>query len=76
MYHHFFLQLVHSLQFYKGDERIKTFIWDLVSQNDEDQLKNHSGLSSLLPFIMIWKLNYDTSNHFNMFAICMHTLVE
>ncbi|XP_071091615.1 chromodomain-helicase-DNA-binding protein 8-like isoform X2 [Haliotis cracherodii] len=41
--------LVHSLQFYKGDERIKTFIWDLVSQNDEDQLKNHSGLSAPVP---------------------------
>ncbi|XP_041376531.1 chromodomain-helicase-DNA-binding protein 8-like isoform X2 [Gigantopelta aegis] len=41
--------LVHSLQFYKGDERIKGFIWDLVSQDNEDQLKNHSGLSAPVP---------------------------
>ena len=39
----FCFQLIYSLQHYKGDERIKEFIWDLVSPAGEASLKNHSG---------------------------------
>ena len=35
--------LIYSLGHYKGDERIKEFIWDLVSPSGETVLKNHSG---------------------------------
>ncbi|XP_070187859.1 chromodomain-helicase-DNA-binding protein 8-like isoform X4 [Littorina saxatilis] len=41
--------LAHSLKFYKGDERIKEFIWDLIANNNEGGLKNHTGLSAPVP---------------------------
>ncbi len=45
------LQLIYSLQHYKGDERIKGFIWDLVTQSDSEDgdFRNHSGLSAPVP---------------------------
>ncbi|KAJ8302947.1 hypothetical protein KUTeg_019343 [Tegillarca granosa] len=42
--------LIYSLKHYKGDERIKEFIWDLISPSNQDgTLKNHSGLSAPVP---------------------------
>lgn len=41
----FFFQLIYSLQQYKGDEKIKEFIWDLISPSSDGSLKNHSGRS-------------------------------
>ena len=38
------LQLLYGLQYYKGDERIKEFISDLIAQEKEGGLKNHSGI--------------------------------
>ena len=42
-------QLAHSLKFYKGDDKIKEFIWDLISAGKGGELKNHSGLSAPVP---------------------------
>ena len=39
--------LIYSLGHYKGDERIKEFIWDLVSPSGETVLKNHSGKETI-----------------------------
>ncbi|KAK3760063.1 hypothetical protein RRG08_064733 [Elysia crispata] len=41
--------LAHSLKYYKGDDKIKNFIWDLISTGKEGVLKNHSGLSAPVP---------------------------
>lgn len=41
---YFVLQLLYGLQYYKGDERIKEFISDLIAQEKDGGLKNHSGL--------------------------------
>ncbi|XP_025076427.1 chromodomain-helicase-DNA-binding protein 8-like isoform X4 [Pomacea canaliculata] len=41
--------LAHSIKFYKGDERIKVFIWDLIGSSNEGELKNHTGLSAPVP---------------------------
>ncbi|KAK3608042.1 hypothetical protein CHS0354_031028 [Potamilus streckersoni] len=41
--------MIYSLQFYKGDDRIKEFIWDLVSPKNDGTLKNHLGLSAPVP---------------------------
>ncbi|KAK3086718.1 hypothetical protein FSP39_022463 [Pinctada imbricata] len=41
--------LIYSLQQYKGDEKIKEFIWDLISPSSDGSLKNHSGLSAPVP---------------------------
>lgn len=40
-----------SLQHYDGDEKIKKFIFDLISPEDgtEKDYKNHSGLSAPVP---------------------------
>ncbi len=37
---------MYSLKFYKGDDKIKSFIWDLVSSGE---MKNHTGLSAPVP---------------------------
>ncbi|KAM3622048.1 uncharacterized protein V6R79_019762 [Siganus canaliculatus] len=44
--------LVYCLRHYKGDDKIKSFIWDLISPTKEGQdqaLINHSGLSAPVP---------------------------
>ncbi|KAL5021350.1 hypothetical protein ScPMuIL_000505 [Solemya velum] len=41
--------LLYSLKYYKGDEKIKEFIFDLVSPSNDGVLKNHSGLSAPVP---------------------------
>uniref|UniRef100_A0A4W6DNM0 Chromodomain helicase DNA binding protein 6 n=1 Tax=Lates calcarifer TaxID=8187 RepID=A0A4W6DNM0_LATCA len=44
--------LVYCLRHYKGDDKIKSFIWDLISPTKEGQdqaLLNHSGLSAPVP---------------------------
>ncbi|XP_071173454.1 chromodomain-helicase-DNA-binding protein 8-like isoform X4 [Mytilus edulis] len=41
--------LMYSLKVYKGDEKIKEFIWDLISPANDGSLKNHSGLSAPVP---------------------------
>lgn len=46
-------QLLFCLQRYQGDEKIKTFIWDLIKPRGigEDSMvaRNHSGLHNLVP---------------------------
>ena len=47
-------QLLYSLKYYKGDDRIKGFIWDLVTMTltnngQEQDFRNHSGLSAPVP---------------------------
>ena len=34
---------MYSLKVYKGDEKIKEFIWDLISSSNDGSLRNHSG---------------------------------
>uniref|UniRef100_A0A672FZW8 Chromodomain helicase DNA binding protein 6 n=1 Tax=Salarias fasciatus TaxID=181472 RepID=A0A672FZW8_SALFA len=44
--------LVYCLRHYKGDDKIKSFIWDLISPSKDGQdqaLLNHSGLSAPVP---------------------------
>ncbi|XP_068598106.1 chromodomain-helicase-DNA-binding protein 6 [Brachionichthys hirsutus] len=44
--------LVYCLRHYKGDDKIKSFIWDLISPTKDGQdqaLLNHSGLSAPVP---------------------------
>nr|XP_060485097.1 chromodomain-helicase-DNA-binding protein 7-like [Panthera onca] len=44
--------LVYCLNHYKGDENIKSFIWDLITPTADGQtraLVNHSGLSAPVP---------------------------
>ncbi|XP_051785343.1 chromodomain-helicase-DNA-binding protein 7 isoform X2 [Erpetoichthys calabaricus] len=44
--------LVYCLNHYKGDENIKSFIWDLITPTEDGQtraLQNHSGLSAPVP---------------------------
>ncbi|XP_028263102.1 chromodomain-helicase-DNA-binding protein 6 isoform X2 [Parambassis ranga] len=44
--------LVYCLKHYKGDDKIKSFIWDLISptkEGDDQALLNHSGLSAPVP---------------------------
>ncbi|XP_028302100.1 chromodomain-helicase-DNA-binding protein 6 isoform X2 [Gouania willdenowi] len=44
--------LVYCLKHYKGDDKIKSFIWDLIAPTKEGQdtaLLNHSGLSAPVP---------------------------
>ncbi|XP_077385171.1 chromodomain-helicase-DNA-binding protein 6 isoform X2 [Festucalex cinctus] len=46
--------LVYCLKHYKGDDKIKSFIWDLISpskegQDQDQELLNHSGLSAPVP---------------------------
>ncbi|XP_013394879.1 chromodomain-helicase-DNA-binding protein 8 isoform X2 [Lingula anatina] len=43
--------LLYSLRHYHGDERIKAFIWDLVTKSSDGDMafKNHSGLSAPVP---------------------------
>ncbi|XP_068171397.1 chromodomain-helicase-DNA-binding protein 6 isoform X2 [Antennarius striatus] len=44
--------LVYCLRHYKGDDKIKSFIWDLISPSKEGQdqaLLNHSGLAAPVP---------------------------
>ena len=54
-YSNFFLgkQLLYCLQRYQGDEKIKTFIWDLITPRglgEENKIaRNHSGLHNLVP---------------------------
>lgn len=47
------LQLLYCLQVYRGDEKIKNFIWDLISPNESGEAniisRNHSGLHNLVP---------------------------
>lgn len=46
-------QLLYCLQVYRGDEKIKNFIWDLISPNESGEAniisRNHSGLHNLVP---------------------------
>uniref|UniRef100_T1J482 DNA helicase n=1 Tax=Strigamia maritima TaxID=126957 RepID=T1J482_STRMM len=44
--------LMYCLKYYKGDDKIKGFIWDLISPTTDGQIKvhkNHSGLSAPVP---------------------------
>ncbi|XP_073323863.1 chromodomain-helicase-DNA-binding protein 6 [Pagrus major] len=44
--------LVYCLKHYKGDDKIKSFIWDLITptkEGQEEALLNHSGLSAPVP---------------------------
>uniref|UniRef100_A0A4W3JRE1 Chromodomain helicase DNA binding protein 7 n=1 Tax=Callorhinchus milii TaxID=7868 RepID=A0A4W3JRE1_CALMI len=44
--------LVYCLNHYRGDEKIKGFIWDLITPTEDGQtraLQNHSGLSAPVP---------------------------
>lgn len=47
------LQLLFCLQRYQGDEKIKTFIWDLIKPRVVGEeitvARNHSGLHNLVP---------------------------
>lgn len=47
------MQLLYCLQVYRGDEKIKNFIWDLITPCDpgeENKIsRNHSGLHNLVP---------------------------
>lgn len=49
----FFFQLLYCLQVYKGDEKIKNFIWDLITPSEtggENKIsRDHSGLHNLVP---------------------------
>ena len=54
MYIPFFvcLQLCYSLRHYAGDERIKQFIFDLISppqEGEQRDYRNHEGLSAPVP---------------------------
>ncbi|XP_053402464.1 chromodomain-helicase-DNA-binding protein 8-like isoform X5 [Mercenaria mercenaria] len=57
--------LLYGLQYYKGDERIKEFISDLISQEKEGGLKNHSGLSAPVPRGRKGKKSRDQEVHFD-----------
>jgi chromodomain-helicase-DNA-binding protein 7 len=44
--------LLYALQNYKGDEKIKAFIWDLITPNEDGEHRihrNHSGLNAPVP---------------------------
>ncbi|EDX03191.1 GD22977 [Drosophila simulans] len=45
--------LLYCLQVYKGDEKIKTFIWDLITPTEDGEVqkisRDHSGLHNLVP---------------------------
>uniref|UniRef100_A0A8C3G7H4 Chromodomain helicase DNA binding protein 6 n=1 Tax=Cyclopterus lumpus TaxID=8103 RepID=A0A8C3G7H4_CYCLU len=44
--------LVYCLRHYKGDDKIKSFIWDLITptkEGEDQDLLNHSGLSAPVP---------------------------
>lgn len=44
---------MYCLRFYKGDEKIKNFIWDLVTPTESGEVqkitRNHSGLHNPVP---------------------------
>lgn len=46
-------QLLYCLQVYRGDEKIKNFIWDLITPTESGEAskisRNHSGLHNLVP---------------------------
>ena len=45
------MTLLYSVNTYKGDEKIKSFVWDLITPKEfgERVGKNHSGLSDPVP---------------------------
>lgn len=46
------MQLLYCLRFYRGDEKIRSFIWDLIapSENGEQKIsRNHHGLKDPVP---------------------------
>ena len=44
------LSLLYCLHAYRGDENIKTFIWDLITPGGGNTVtRNHSGLSAPVP---------------------------
>jgi chromodomain-helicase-DNA-binding protein 7 len=45
------MTLLYSVNTYKGDEKIKTFVWDLITPREYGERvgKNHSGLSDPVP---------------------------
>lgn len=47
------MQLLYCLQVYKGDEKIKNFIWDLITPTEDGEVqkisRDHSGLHNLVP---------------------------
>lgn len=49
----YYFQLLYCLKCYKGDEKIKNFIWDLIAPVTEGEesatFRNHSGLHNLVP---------------------------
>ncbi|XP_052817121.1 chromodomain-helicase-DNA-binding protein 8-like isoform X4 [Mya arenaria] len=57
--------LLYGLQYYKGDERIKEFISDLIAQEKEGGLRNHSGLSAPVPRGRKGKKAKDQESHFD-----------
>lgn len=45
------LQLLYCLRFYRGDEKIRSFIWDLITPSEHGELtmRNHLGLKDPVP---------------------------
>ena len=45
--------MLYCLQVYKGDEKIKNFIWDLITPTEDGEIqkisRDHSGLHNLVP---------------------------
>lgn len=49
--------LVYCLNHYRGDENIKSFIWDLITPTADGQtraLVNHSGKSAFTKLVVLW----------------------
>jgi hypothetical protein len=70
---HICVQLLFSLQHYEGDDRIKMFIFDLVSSaidGQEKDYRNHTGLfhSIILNFVLV-------TIRVSSELLCVHTIV-
>lgn len=49
---HIFSQVLFCLRYYKGDEKIRNFIWDLIEPCENGEVtisRNHSGLHNPVP---------------------------
>lgn len=78
----FFFQLLFCLRYYRGDDKIRSFIWDLItpSENGEARLpRNHMGElfvyhklhryshSAYIPTLRLVSLNYEVYFPFLVF---------
>lgn len=45
MFYNFVFQILYCLRFYRGDEKIRSFIWDLITPDNisVDDSPSHSG---------------------------------